>query len=85
MTSFRGVVFGLDGRALGPEQEVPLSEMLSPKPSIERHELGGRYLRIELGMADPVTRAAIPRLELEPADPRQVKYLTPLAAVVLVT
>ena len=70
-----------DGNAVAPEQEVVLALMFSPKPSVERFDRSGRYARIELGMADPVSRSAVPAVELRPIGLEKAARNTPLSAV----
>ena len=81
LTSFRAVVVDNKGNTVAAEREVLLALMVSPKPLVERLDRYGRYAKIERGMADPVTRSAIPALELRPVSPTEAARRTPLAAV----
>lgn len=71
------------GGALGPVELVSLADLYSPKPAIGRWDRGRDFAVLIGIMADPVLRDALAPVVVSIASPRAVKYLTPLAAVVV--
>jgi hypothetical protein len=71
------------GSGLGPVEMIPLADLFSPKPAIGRWDRNRDFMVLVGMTTDPVQRDALPPVELVAASPRGVKYLTPLAGVIL--
>ena len=63
--------------------DAPLDQLYPPKDRIERFDPHGRYLRIETGMANPLTRVAVPAIEAIRLSARRARAFTRLADVTL--
>lgn len=67
--------------SLGPPVPVPLDDIYSPKPVIDRWDHDKDFHVLLNLMADDEGRASIPAVELVAIPRRVAKYLTPVARV----
>jgi len=81
LNSIRAVVLGLAGRFL-QELFLSLDCLFSPKGSIERSDVQGRYLKIESAMLDDQLRTSIPSIEVRPIGEKTSKRWTRLFDVI---